>query len=309
VTAAAALSLGNGGDPRLREERRGVEVPAGPFWRGAAEGDEQAYSWEQPAGLVEVSAFRIQRWPVTVGEYVRFVDAKGYAATEGWSVEGLAWRAKDGIAAPHRWEAQLKLPHNVPVTGVSWWEAEAYCTWLTSLRGDGGLIRLPTEAEWEKAARGGEELGGLAIPPQGRRYPWGWEWEAAKANVEQRLGGVSPVGCFPGGHGPYGAWDQAGNVWEWCQDWFDAKAYERPQRKDPALLDEQEAPLVGLYDPAANDGKGGTIRARGRALRGGGWDDGAQGARVSCRAGSRPWGRDDYLGFRCVSAPLRGLGP
>jgi formylglycine-generating enzyme required for sulfatase activity len=164
-------ALGRVGDTRLREEQRWVEVPAGLGWRGAAEGGERAdQDDEVPAGLVEVSAFRVQRWPVTVGEYVRFVDAKGYAA---------------------------------------------------------------------------------------------------------------PVGCFPHDRGPYGTWDVAGNVWEWCRDWFDPKAYERPPRKDPALLDEQEAPLLDLYDPTAN---GGRIRARGRALRGGSWDGDAQNARVSGRA-------------------------
>jgi formylglycine-generating enzyme required for sulfatase activity len=304
VTVAAALALGNGSDPRLREERRWVEVPAGAYWRGAAEGDEGAEDDEVPAGLVEVSGFWMARWPVTVGEYARFVEGKGYAAPEGWSAEWLAWRAKDAITGPDRWEAQVQQPQNVPVTGVSWWEAEAYCAWLTSLRGDGRVIRLPTEAEWEKAARGGEELGGLAIPPRKRRYPWGWEWDAAKANVEGRLGGVCPVGCFPGGHGPYGVWDQAGNVWEWCQDWFDPKAYERPRQKDPAVLTHE-----GVREQQTIDSGGNLVRARVRALRGGGWGNGAQVAWVSYRHRYGPWGRGDSLGFRCVSAPLRGPGP
>jgi predicted MPP superfamily phosphohydrolase len=135
VTLAGALSLGNGGDPRLREERRWVEVPAGPFWRGAAQGDRDAGPFEKPAGLVDVWEFRIQRWPVTVGEYLRFVDAKGYdVGMLVWSKGGIRWRATERISAPGRWEKQLKGPHNAPVVEVSWWEAEAYCAWLTSLR-------------------------------------------------------------------------------------------------------------------------------------------------------------------------------
>jgi formylglycine-generating enzyme required for sulfatase activity len=192
---------------------------------------------------------------------------------------------------------------------VSWWEAEAYCAWLTSLVGsdDGTVIRLPTEAEWEKAARGGEDLAGTALPPGKRRYPWGWAWDASKANVEGRLGGVCPVGCFPEDRGAYGTWDVAGNVWEWCLDWFDPAAYARPARRDPALLGAAAAPELDLYDPAANGGKGGNARARVRAFRGGGWGDGAQSARVSCRSWDGPWNRNVVLGFRCVAAPLPGL--
>ena len=122
LAMAKALALCNGGDPRLREERRWVEVPAGWYWRGAAEEDPNADEDETPAGLVEVSGFQLQRWPVTVGEYLRFVDAKGYEMPAPlWSPEGLAWREKDAMTAPDAWVVQLRRPHNVPVTGVSWW--------------------------------------------------------------------------------------------------------------------------------------------------------------------------------------------
>ncbi len=309
VRVGIGEALGRAGDPRLSESARWVEVPGGRYRRGALEGDEDAFSDEKPSGLVEVSAFRIQRWPVTVGEYARFVESKGYASREGWSPEGLAWRDRERVTAPEGWAAQVGRPHNVPVTGVSWWEAEAYCAWLTSLVGsdDGTVIRLPTEAEWEKAARGGEDLAGTALPPGKRRYPWGWAWDASKANVEGRLGGVCPVGCFPEDRGAYGTWDVAGNVWEWCLDWFDPAAYARPARRDPALLGAAAAPELDLYDPAANGGKGGNARARVRAFRGGGWGDGAQSARVSCRSWDGPWNRNVVLGFRCVAAPLPGL--
>jgi formylglycine-generating enzyme required for sulfatase activity len=309
VRVGIGEALGRAGDPRLSESARWVEVPGGPYRRGALEGDEDAFEREKPSGLVEVPAFRMQRWPVTVGEYARFVEAKGYASREGWSPEGLAWRERESVTAPEGWAAQVGQPHNVPVTGVSWWEAEAYCAWLTSLgsAGDGMVIRLPTEAEWEKAARGGEELAGTAVPPGKRRYPWGWAWDSAKANVEARLGGVCPVGCFPEDRGPYGTWDVAGNVLEWCLDWFDPRAYAVPARKDPALLDAAAAPELDLYDPAANGGKGGNVRARGRAFRGGGWVEVALGARVSFRGGNWPWDRGVDLGFRCVAAPLPAL--
>jgi formylglycine-generating enzyme required for sulfatase activity len=280
VTLAGALSLGNGGDPRLREERRWVEVPAGPFWRGAADGDGGATKDERPAGLVVVSAFLIQRWPVTVGEYLRFVDARGYeAGASVWSLPGLRWLAENSISSPRRLEEQLKRPYNVPMIGVSWWEAEAYCAWLTVQRGtaDGMVIRLPTEAEWEKAARGGVEVDGGR-----RRYPWGWVWNAAKANVEGRLGGVCPVGCFPRGYGPYGAWDQAGNVWEWCLDEIDRAAYRRLKHQDPVVQQTSETSF--------------------RALRGGGWIFDALSVRVSSRNWLGPRVSHDNVGFRCVLA-------
>jgi formylglycine-generating enzyme required for sulfatase activity len=293
-------ALGRVGDTRLSEERRWVEVPAGPFWRGAAPEDKDAKDNEKPAGLVELSGFRVQRWPVTVGEYARFVDTKGYeVGAPVWSAEGLAWQAKEAIVTPDGWDGQLKGPHNAPVTGVSWWEAEAYCAWMADrlqLRG-GAVIRLPTEAEWEKAARGGEEVGGKK-----RRYPWGWGWDAGKTNVEFRLGGVCPVGCFPAGHGPYDAWDQAGNVWEWCLDWYDPSAYTRTVPTKPWVLDPADVPELRAYDPWKVDG----MNARCRTVRGGSWYEGAEGVKVSCRDWHRSWKRYDHVGFRCVLAPTAG---
>jgi formylglycine-generating enzyme required for sulfatase activity len=273
-------ALGRVGDPRLSEANRWVEVPAGPFWRGAAPKDKDAAGDEEPAGLVEVSAFRIQRWPVTVGEYAQFVEAKGYeVGAPVWSADGLAWRAKDATLAPDEWAGQLKGPHNVPVTGVSWWEAEAYCAWLTErlqLRG-GAVIRLPTDAEWEKAARGGEDVG------EGKReYAWRRDAAKAKANTRLRSKAATPVGCFPGEHGPYGTWDQASIVWEWCLDWYDEGAYTRPVRTDPVVLRE---------------GPGG-----GRVVRAGT----GVGALPLLLAQSEPWARGRYVGFRCAVAPPAG---
>jgi formylglycine-generating enzyme required for sulfatase activity len=282
-------ALGRVGDTRLSEANRWVDVPQGCYWRGAAEGDVDAEHVEKPSGLVELSAFRIQRWPVTVGEYARFVGANGYKAREHWSTEGLAWRDKESVTAPSEWEAQIKEPHNVRVTGVSWWEAEAYCAWLSSLHlglGTGTVIRLPTEAEWEKAARGGEELTMLDPPPRKRRYPWGVSWDTRKAEGESGFRHLGPVGCFPGGHGPYGTWDQVGQVWEWCLDVFDAEAYQpQPNHQRPS---GDEATGVFAF----------------RVLRGGCFVAEPSFKRLSYRNADTASTRYRIFGFRCVAALL-----
>ena len=281
-----ADALGCFGDPRLDLSLRWVEIPAGRFWRGAAEHDREAHSLEKPAGWVTVSGFWIQRWPVTISEFEAFVvKGDGYQNQAWWSDEAWAWRESNEIRTPGGWAPQLEGPRNVPVTGVSWWEAAAYCRWLGAELNDrfaGAVIRLPTEAEWEKAARGGETLAdGLANPLPQRRYPWGDDWRRDWAHsYESKPRRALPVGCFPAGHGPFGLWDMAGNVWEWCLDWF-ANTYQSAEEANP----------IG-----AQSGKY-------RVLRGGGWQDYAQYARVSCRDFDGPRRRNDDAGFRCVAGP------
>jgi formylglycine-generating enzyme required for sulfatase activity len=295
--------LGRTGDPRLTEEARWIAVPGGPYWRGAAEGEDALYFGEEPTNIVEVSTFWIQRWVVTISEYARFVDAKGYEARMWWSADGWTRREHEKMTGPYEWAAQLGKSANLPVTGVSYYEAEAYCAWNTSQTGGSGrgwVTRLPTEAEWEKAARGGEELVGLDMPPRKRSYPWGTAWDNAKANVEGRLDGPSPVGCFPAGYGVYGTWDQAGNVWEWCADWFDPKAYYRKNKADPLVPDLEGVPRQDMYDNEGNK-----VRTHCRVLRGGGWNSAELFTRVSYRYWYEPWRRNAGVGFRCVAAPPR----
>ena len=154
---------------------------------------------------------------------------------------------------------------------MSWYEARAYCRWLGAR--EGGDVRLPSEAEWEKAARGGEAEGN----PR-REYPWGDTFDRLRANTEETgIGGVTPVGLFTTGHGPYGTWDQAGNVWEWCEDdWH------------------------GTYQGAPEDGSAWVDdpRAAARVYRGGAFDGSARGCRAAYRDGWRPGARWLSLGFR-----------
>ncbi|MEQ9500027.1 MAG: SUMF1/EgtB/PvdO family nonheme iron enzyme [Deltaproteobacteria bacterium] len=282
VRIAIAEGLGRTRDPRLKPELAWVEIPAGRAWRGAVAGDAEAHDDERPAGWVEVSRFFVRRWPTTVAEYARFVQAKGYATKAWWSEAGWAWREERDVRAPDEWH-ERRARSNHPVTGVSWYEAEAYARWLTARGRDtpeGFTVRLPTEAEWEKMARRGA--------PQGRpaRYPWGDDFVSANCNGEDRVGGTTPVGCYPAGHRLSGLWDVTGNVWEWCLDGStkDLPSYEHTLH-DP--------------DPLA---RGDALRV----IRGGGFFGGPGSLRVSCRGRYVPWNRLENLGFRVVAsqAPL-----
>ncbi|MGA3025730.1 MAG: SUMF1/EgtB/PvdO family nonheme iron enzyme [Bryobacteraceae bacterium] len=257
----AADALGQAVDPRL-EQDNWVKVEGGWFWMGAQDKDpggrnydEEAYPDESPVHPVEVPAFLLGRYPVTVFEYERFVAAGGYRDKQPWTAGGLGRSTE-----PLDWRRQLAYP-NRPVVGVSWYEAAAYCKW------DRG--RLPTEAEWECAARCGRD---------GVRYPWGNEDpDEHRANFAGGPGHLTPVGLYPGGATPTGIQDLAGNVWEWVQDWW-VDEYSGTEARNP------KGPEQGNV----------------RVLRGGAWGGNARFLRVSDRSRNVPEGRYVDLGFRCV---------
>ncbi len=177
---AAAEALGRGGDPRLQPGRDSIlEVP----------------------GI----GMRLGKYPVTVEEYQRFVESRGYEDDRYWGKHGWALRNTKGWDCPGHWDEQLGAP-NRPVVEVSWYEAMAYCRWLSRQREV--EVRLPTTAEWQKAA----------TSPTGE-YPWGSEDpDPERANYDGNVMAPTPVGIYPAGDGPYGHSDLAGNVWEWCVD-------------------------------------------------------------------------------------------
>jgi len=188
--ALAGEALAVLGDPRDLDEL--VEVPVGPFLMGSSDDDAMAMDREKPQHEVTLPAFKIGKYPVTNAQYLRFVEATG-----------RVWQSDEG-RRPER--------ATCPAAYVSWHDARAYCAWLAEAwRAEGKIagdevVRLPTEAEWEKAARGTD----------GRRWPWGDEWDETRCNTsELGLGGTTPVGIFPKGASPYGCLDMAGNVWEW----------------------------------------------------------------------------------------------
>jgi len=217
-----------------------VEIPAGPFTMGSDTRIED----ETPAHEVDLPAFEIDKFEVTNADFVQFLEATGYqtdAEREG--------RTKN-------WQSAAEGKDNHPVVFVSWNDAVTYCQWAGK--------RLPTEAEWEKAARGTD----------GRMYPWGNEWDASKANVKDTgLRGTACVGSFGAGASPYGVEDMAGNVWEWTADWYEAYPGS-----------DYESDYFGQ---------------RFRVLRGGAWFETADFVRTTVRNANSETAANDDLGFRC----------
>ncbi len=169
-------------------------------------------NWPKEAAPLEIKAFELAIYPVTVAQFRPFVEQGGYQNARYWSETGWLCRGEE----PGWWKTKAWTLRNRPVIGVNWYAVEAYCNWLNEqLQLPRGTIRLPTEAEWEWAARG----------PAGRRYPWGEGWDTRRCHsLEADLGCTSAVGCFPGGAanwwlelqpGSEVVHDLAGNVWEW----------------------------------------------------------------------------------------------
>src|SRR5262245_30976232 len=212
-----------------------VLVPAGEFIMGSEEA--AYYDIAKPRHQVYLDAFYIDKYEVTNARFQQFVQATGYrtqAEREGggkirtgaktWAdVPDATWRAPRGKGSSI---AGLEAH---PVVQVSWHDAKAYCTWAGK--------RLPTEAEWEKAARGTD----------GRLYPWGNEFDGTRVNfcdrncpfewkdaaVDDGFRSTAPVGSYEAGKSPYGAYDMVGNVWEWVADWYDATYYRRSPARNP----------------------------------------------------------------------------
>jgi len=207
-------------------------IPPGEFVMGSDEGEED----ERPAHLVHVDEFRIGVQPVTNAEYARFVKATGHRK-------------------PYHWTQPVE--DKLPVFNVDWNDATAYCAWAGK--------RLPTEAEWERAARGGK---------QGMDYPWGNSIDAKKALYNVAAPG--PVGQFP--PNDFGLYDMAGGVSEWCSDWFERTYYEKSEPRNP------KGPATGEY----------------KIIRGGAWSDSAPRVTVFFRNWVRPNQRTPNVGFRCA---------
>ncbi len=220
VRVDAAAMLGAIGDPRLLAPQHGdaplggywCPIEAGPFWYGAYVTDEDGeyFSDElRPAALPY--AYRIARYPVTNTEFGRFIADKGYTTRRWWTKQGWEW--KDERSQPSYWTRPPFNRPNKPVFDIKWYEAVAYCAWLTAQgRAAGWLaageeIRLPTSLEWERAARGTTR----------QRYPWGdAEPTTERANYyDTKAENMTPVGCFPDGQAACGTLDMAGNVQEW----------------------------------------------------------------------------------------------
>jgi formylglycine-generating enzyme required for sulfatase activity len=249
-------------------------IPAGSFTMGSSAEDEGSFDDERPQHQCEIPyEYRIARYPITVAQYQAFVDAGGYAEQRWWTESGWRWRQDSDRAGPEGFGTPFSLP-NHPVVGVSWYEAHAFAGWLTAQMREHDLIAadevvdLPSEAEWERAARGS----GV------QRYPWGDAFDPDRANAwETGIGSTSAVGCFPRGASPDGVEECSGNVWEWTRS---------THKKYP-------------YDAA--DGREGPEGDDRRVLRGGSWDYLIpRFFRVAFRYWLEPTHWNYFIGFRCV---------
>jgi formylglycine-generating enzyme required for sulfatase activity len=281
---AASNALAQQGDPRFRadawflpdEPLLGfVEIPAGPFLMGSnKDRDRQASDDEVAQHIVTLPRYFIARYPVTVAQFRAFVGAGGSRLDNEDALRGVA---------------------NHPVVQVRWHEARRYCRWLTErlrgwagtpaplatlLRQEGWQVLLPSEAEWEKAARGSD----------GWIYPWGQGPDPNRANYyDTGIGATSPVGCFHAGASSYGVEDMSGNVREWTRSlWGDdwrTPAYRYPYRLDDGRehLDAADSIL--------------------RVLRGGAFDSNRGLARCAYRDRNFPNLRNNYIGFRVAVRP------
>jgi iron(II)-dependent oxidoreductase len=205
------------GDPRLTGLEL-VEVPGGPALIGAG-ADGFAYDNERPQHRAEVPGFRIGRTPITNATYLSFVEGGGYQRREWWSDEAWAWKEQYDITRPGAWTADLSAERRLgaleplaperPVVHISWFEADAFARAHDA--------RLPSEAEWEKAATWDR------VAQRARRYPWGDEppHPGLHANVDHCAAGPAAVGAYPAGASPAGCLGMIGDVWEWTASAFD----------------------------------------------------------------------------------------
>ncbi len=255
-----------------RDGRDMVLIPAGPFKRGS--NDPEALDNEQPIHTVFVDAFYMDTHEVTNQGYQQFV-----LANPEWQKERIAAKYHTGDYLSH-WEGNTypegKGDH--PVVYVSWYGAVAYAKWAGK--------RLPSEAEWEKAARGGLV---------GMKYPWGNEISAADANYSDKVGDTTVVGSYPANG--YGLHDMGGNVWEWCLDAYDEYFYSDSPARNP-LSDANSIADVGLI---LNDYLNVNLD---RVFRGGSWGNNARDVRVTLRGHGPPALSGDYFGFRCARAAV-----
>lgn len=243
-------------------------IPAGEFQRGSD--DTEAGDDEQPVRMIYLDTFYIDRYEVTNAQYKQFVDANPL-----WQKDRIPSEYHDGDYLKH-WEGNNypESKENHPVVYISWYAAMAYAEWAGK--------RLPTEAEWEKAARGG--LGEKA-------YPWGNSIDPSKANYSAEIEDTTSVGNYPAN--AYGLYDMSGNAWEWCLDLYETDFYDRSPLRNPVAgesLAEITETFRGVHSP--------------RVLRGGYWNNPPVFVRVADRYKQYPGSTHRGSGFRCVIGSL-----
>ncbi len=231
-----------------------VKVPAGEFWMGSdPKVDISAQSDAQPQHRVYLDEYWIGKYPITNKQYQVFVKETNRRPPVGWNNNDFP---------------KAKADH--PVVNVSWYDAKAFCKWLSEKTMK--KIGLPIEAQWEKAARGTD----------GRIYPWGNQApDSILANYDSNVGDTAEVGSYPAGASPYGALDMAGNVWEWVADWYSGSYYSQSPANDPS----------------------GPVSGNERSLRGGSWGGNGYYIRSAYRRRDYPLASNNLIGFRCSLFP------
>jgi formylglycine-generating enzyme required for sulfatase activity/tRNA A-37 threonylcarbamoyl transferase component Bud32 len=260
-----------------------MHVPAGEFKMGSAVQDADAFIEESPQHTLFLDLFLIGKYNVTNAQFEAFTTATGYKTTaekegNGYIYAESSW--KDAAGADWRHPkgpgSEINGKDNYPVVLVTWDDAVAFCQWASTVTRR--AITLPTEAQWEKAARG----------MRGRLFPWGGTFSAGgsadpepnRVNFNMNVGAPTPVGKYsPAGDSPYGVSDMAGNVWEWTSS------------------------LHRLYPYYAKDGREDAASREARVVRGGAYSSVRRVLRCSYRSWSQPHFRFDYLGFRVVASP------
>ena len=222
-------------------------IPAGPFTMGTYPTGLRKTDPEEPQRSVTLDAYAIGIYHVTNKQYAHFVKETRYRQPIYWG--DARFNDKD-----------------CPVVGVSWYDVNSFIEWLNNLTGNS--FRLPTEAEWEKAARGTD----------GREYPWGNNWDLNRTNTsESKIKKLLPVGSFPEGISPFGCYDMAGNAYDWCSDWFHIETYKHSPMENPM----------------------GAIDGRRKVIRGGSWQPrGEYAARCANRAAKEPAEASHNVSFR-----------
>ena len=243
-------------------------IPAGDFQRGS--NDTEADDDEQPVRMIYLDTFYIDRYEVTNAQYKQFVDANPL-----WQKDRIPSQYHDGDYLKH-WEGNNypESKENHPVVYISWYAAMAYAEWAGK--------RLPTEAEWEKAARGGLVE---------KAYPWGNSIDPSKANYSAEIEDTTSVGNYPAN--AYGLYDMSGNAWEWCLDLYETDFYDRSPLRNPVAgesLTEITETFRAVHSP--------------RVLRGGYWNNPPVFVRVADRYKRYPGSTHRGSGFRCVVGSL-----
>ena len=251
--------------PRASVPAGMVLIPGGEFQMGSR--DSEADEDEKPVNTVYVDAFYMDKYEVTNAQFKAFVDAN-----PRWQKYQTSRAYHDGdYLKPWSGNSYPSGKGSHPVVYVSWYAAMAYAQWAGK--------RLPTEAEWEKAARGGLVR---------QNYPWGNGIGSTRANFGRNVGKTTPIGSYvPNG---YGLYDMAGNVWEWCLDGYDSRFYARSPFRNPIAGDASASQIVNEFRRVKTS----------RVLRGGSWFNSATYLRVANRFRSTPTNTNGIIGFRCA---------